>query len=54
MGAYLAGDTPWDGYIETREDEVHFNMRRTVRKALVRTSDTLWYVGIEILSWDVI
>lgn len=43
MGAYLAGDTPWDGYIEAREDEVHFTMRRTVRKALVRTSDTLLF-----------
>lgn len=43
MGAYLAGDTPWDGYIEAREDEVHFAMRRTVRKALVRTSDTLLF-----------
>lgn len=43
MGAYLAGDTPWDGYIEAREDEVHFTMRRTVRKSLVRTSDTLLF-----------
>ena len=43
MGAYLAGDTPWDGYIEAREDEVHFVMRRTVRKSLVRTSDTLLF-----------
>ena len=43
MGAYLAGDTPWDGYIEAREDEVYFTMRRTVRKALVRTSDTLLF-----------
>lgn len=43
MGAYLAGDTPWDGYIETREDEFHFTMRRTVRKSLVRTSDTLLF-----------
>ena len=43
MGAYLAGDTPWDGYIEAREDEVHFTMRRTVRKALVRTLDTLMF-----------
>ena len=43
MGAYLAGDTPWDGYIEAREDEVRFTMRRTVRKALVRTSDTLLF-----------
>ncbi len=49
MGAYLAGDTPWDGYIEAREGEVHFTIRRIVRKSLVRTSDTLWYVGIEIL-----
>lgn len=54
MGAYLAGDTPWDGYIEAREGEVHFTIRRIVRKSLVRTSDTLWYIGIEILSWDVI
>ena len=43
MGAYLAGDTPWDGYIEAREDEVRFTMRRTVRKSLVRTSDTLLF-----------
>lgn len=43
MGAYLAGDTPWDGYIEAHEDEVHFTMRRTVRKSLVRTSDTLLF-----------
>ena len=43
MGAYLAGDTPWDGYIEAREDEVHFTMRRTVKKSLVRTSDTLLF-----------
>lgn len=43
MGAYLAGDTPWDGYIEARDDEVHFTMRRTIRKYLVRTSDTLLF-----------
>lgn len=43
MGAYLAGDTPWDGYIEAREDEVRFTIRRTVRKSLVRTSDTLLF-----------
>lgn len=43
MGAYLAGDTPWDGYIEAREDEVRFAMRRIVRKSLVRTSDTLLF-----------
>lgn len=43
MGAYLAGDTPWDGYIEAREDEVRFTMRRTVIKSLVRTSDTLLF-----------
>lgn len=41
MGAYLAGDTPWDGYIEACEGEVHFTIRRIVRKSLVRTSDTL-------------
>lgn len=39
MGAYLAGDTPWDGYIEARDDEVCFSMRRTVRKKLVHVSD---------------
>lgn len=43
MGAYLAGDNPWDGYIEARDDEVHFTMRRTIRKYLVRTSDTLLF-----------
>ena len=43
MGAYLAGDTPWDGYIEAREDEVRFTMRRTDRKKLMRTSDTLLF-----------
>ena len=43
MGAYLAGDTPWDGYIEAREDEVRFTMRRIVKKSLVRTSDTLLF-----------
>lgn len=43
MGAYLAGDTPWDGYIEAREDEVCFSMRRTVRKKLVHISDTLLF-----------
>lgn len=43
MGAYLAGDTPWDGYIEAREIEVCFSMRRTDRKKLVRTSDTLLF-----------
>lgn len=43
MGAYLAGDTPWDGYIEAREDNVCFTMRRTDRKKLVRTSDTLLF-----------
>lgn len=43
MGAYLAGDNPWDGYIEARDDEVHFTMRLTIRKYLVRTSDTLLF-----------
>ena len=43
MGAYLAGDTPWDGYIEACEDEVRFTMRRIVKKSLVRTSDTLLF-----------
>ncbi len=43
MGAYLAGDTPWDGYIEARENEVCFSMRRTVRKKLVHISDTLLF-----------
>ena len=43
MGAYLSGDTPWDGYIEAREIEVCFSMRRTDRKKLVRTSDTLLF-----------
>ncbi|MBD5113554.1 MAG: hypothetical protein HDT42_13635 [Ruminococcaceae bacterium] len=27
MGAYLAGDSPWDGYIEVRTDDVHFVKR---------------------------
>lgn len=47
IGAYLAGDTPWDGYIEAREDEVRFTMRRTVRKSLVRASDTLLFEILE-------
>lgn len=41
MGAYLAGDNPWDGYIELRESEIRFTMRRIERKALVAPADTM-------------
>ena len=41
MGAYLAGDNPWDGYIELRENEICFTMRRSERKTLAVTTDTL-------------
>lgn len=41
MGAYLAGDNPWDGYIELRETEICFTMRRSERKTLAVTTDTL-------------
>ncbi|MGN1110273.1 MAG: hypothetical protein ACI4QY_01375 [Oscillospiraceae bacterium] len=41
MGAYLAGDNPWDGYIELRETEICFTMRRFERKTLAVTTDTL-------------
>ena len=41
MGAYLAGDNPWDGYIELREDEICFTMHRNERKTLAVTTDTL-------------
>lgn len=41
MGAYLAGETPWDGYIELREENLCFTMRRSQRKTLSSTTDTL-------------
>lgn len=41
MGAYLAGDNPWDGYIELRETEICFTMHRSERKTLAVTTDTL-------------
>ena len=41
MGAYLAGDNPWDGYIELRETEICFTMHRNERKTLAVTTDTL-------------
>lgn len=41
MGAYLAGDNPWDGYIEFRETEICFTMHRNERKTLAVTTDTL-------------
>lgn len=41
MGAYLAGDNPWDGYIELREDEICFTMHRNEHKTLAVTTDTL-------------
>lgn len=41
MGAYLAGDNPWDGYIELREYEICFTMQRSERKTLAVTTDTL-------------
>lgn len=41
MGAYLAGDNPWDGYIELRESEIRFTMHRNERKTLAVTTDTL-------------
>ena len=43
MGAYLAGDNPWDGYIELREDEVRFLSRRTGKMYLQKTSDTVGF-----------
>ena len=52
MGAYLAGDTPWDGYIEAREDMVCFTMRCTDRKKLVRTSDTLLFEILKSHKFD--
>ena len=41
MGAYLAGDSPWDGYIELRESEIRFTMRRSERKKLIVPADTM-------------
>ena len=41
MGAYLAGDNPWDGYIELREDGLCFTMRRSERKKLIVPADTM-------------
>lgn len=41
MGAYLAGDNPWDGYIELRENELCFTMRRSERKELIVPTDTM-------------
>lgn len=41
MGAYLAGDNPWDGYIELRESEIRFTMRRSERKKLIVPADTM-------------
>lgn len=41
MGAYLAGDNPWDGYIELREDGLRFTMRRSERKKLIVPADTM-------------
>ena len=41
MGAYLAGDNPWDGYIELRETEICFTMHRNECKTLAVTTDTL-------------
>ncbi|MGN0682977.1 MAG: hypothetical protein ACI4JY_04795, partial [Oscillospiraceae bacterium] len=41
MGAYLAGDNPWDGYIELCEDGLCFTMRRSERKKLIVPADTM-------------
>ncbi len=41
MGAYLAGDNPWDGYIELRETEICFTMHRNERKKLIVPADTM-------------
>lgn len=41
MGAYLAGDNPWDGYIEFRESDLLFTMSRNSRKTLCALSDTI-------------
>lgn len=41
MGAYLAGDTPWDGYIELRDTGLIFAMRRTEKLHLCGISDSI-------------
>ena len=41
MGAYLAGDNPWDGYIELRENEIRFTMRRSEHKKLIVPADAM-------------
>lgn len=41
IGAYIAGDIPWDGYIEIRENVLRFTKHITERKQLRISSDTL-------------
>ena len=33
--------TPWDGYIELRESKIRFTMRRSERKKLIVSADTM-------------
>ena len=50
MGAYLAGDNPWDGYIRIRETLSEFTHRRKWRKKHEKIRDTLIFVLPEMLK----
>ena len=50
MGAYLAGDNPWDGYIRIRETLFEFTHRRKWRKKHEKNRDTLIFVLPEMLK----
>jgi len=49
MGAYLAGDNPWDGYIELREDGFIFTAHRG-KKCLSGVSDNITLQLLEAIK----